>query len=177
MLIKLDLSKSFDKFNCKYIYSGLRVFGFHIDWVKWILSLIFYAFFSILINGSHYSPFIPSRGIFQGDPLSPFIFILMDEGLGKTLKASINSRKLHGLNMYDFYISISHNQFVDHTMLMGILIAQETRAIKNVLEDLMDASGMSISSPKSYFLRPLWKSNSMSPTFWYFLRAPFHPNI
>ena len=60
-------------------------FGFDHSWTRWILSLITTTFFSVFIKGVPYKPFNPSRGIRQGDPLSPFIFILMSEGLGRML--------------------------------------------------------------------------------------------
>jgi hypothetical protein len=69
MLMKLDMSKAFDKISWKYIQCIIRAFGFFPTWVKWIMSLTSSAFFSILFNGS------PSHGIHQGDPLShSFLF-------------------------------------------------------------------------------------------------------
>ena len=86
MMLKLDLSKAFDKLNWNFIGKVQKAFGFDHSWIKWILILITTPFFSILINGIPSIPFNPSRGIRQGDPLSPFIFILMSEGLRHMLK-------------------------------------------------------------------------------------------
>jgi hypothetical protein len=86
MLIKLDLSKSFDRIIWQYIRSLLEAFSFDNHWVHWIMRLTSSAFFSILVNGVPSQPFSPTRGIRQGDPLSPFLFVLMAEGLGHYLK-------------------------------------------------------------------------------------------
>lgn len=102
-----------------------------------------------MTNGTPSPTFKPSRDICQVDPLSPFIFILMAEDLGRCLKAVISSGKLHGLSLHDSNHPISHSKFVGDAMLMGTPLAQEVRAIKKVLDDFMDASGMSINHFKS----------------------------
>jgi hypothetical protein len=73
MILKLDLSKAFDKLSWDYMCAILLAFGFDHLWVEWILNLTSSAFFSILVNGVPSHPFSPSRGIRQGDPLSPFL--------------------------------------------------------------------------------------------------------
>lgn len=77
MILKLDLSKAFDKLSWSYIQQMLLAFGFNATWARWIMNLISSPNFSILLNGSPSKPFRPSRGICQRDPLSPFIFVLM----------------------------------------------------------------------------------------------------
>jgi hypothetical protein len=63
MIIKLDFSKSFDKVSWQYMQRILTTFGFHSEWISWILKLTSNAFFSILVNGSPSKTFSPSRGI------------------------------------------------------------------------------------------------------------------
>ena len=63
MILKLDLSKAFDKLSWEYMEKMLQAFGFHDEWIQWITTLTSMAFFSILVNGSLDSTFNPSRGI------------------------------------------------------------------------------------------------------------------
>jgi hypothetical protein len=100
MLLKLDLSKAFDKLSWNYLKATLLAFGFDPSWVTWIVNLTSSALFSIMFNGVSSKPFSPSRGIRQGDPLSPFIFILMAEGLSRTIKAAITDHSLSGLSLH-----------------------------------------------------------------------------
>lgn len=101
MILKIDLSKAFDKLSWSYIQEMLTTFGFSPTWTRWILSLISSNFFSILINGIPSHPFSPSRGIRQGDPLSPFLFVLMAEGLGRHVKQALISQCLKGLSIHN----------------------------------------------------------------------------
>ena len=94
MLLKFNLSKDFDTLSWKCIQKILLAFGFKPPWVIWIMSLITSTFFSILVNGTPSTPFHPSRGIRQGDPLSPFLFVIMVEGLGRYIKDALQNQQL-----------------------------------------------------------------------------------
>lgn len=98
----------------------LKAFGFHRDWIDWIIILTFGAYFSILVNGAPAQPFSPSRGIRQGGPLSPFLFILMVEGLGRTISIALDNNHLIGLKLHDFGTTSTHQKFMDDTLLMGV---------------------------------------------------------
>jgi hypothetical protein len=63
MLLKLDLSKAFDRLSWEYIEKTLLAFGFSQDWVRWILSLLSSTLFLVLFNGSPSPTFLPSHGI------------------------------------------------------------------------------------------------------------------
>lgn len=148
MILKIDLSKAFDRLSWTYIQNMLNAFGFAPMWVRWIHSLISFAFFSILINGIPSKPFSPTRGIRQGDPLSPFLFVLMAKGLGRLIKHALLSQHLKGLSLHNTP-AITHQQFMDDNMLFGYPSIQEAASFKSILKVFSDASGTSINKAKS----------------------------
>eukprot|EP00253_Pinus_taeda_P016658 PITA_16658 len=85
------------------------------------------AFFSIMLNGGPIQPFLPSRGIRQGDPLLPFLFVTMVEGLRRSLFEAIQMNHLKGIKAMHQGPTVMHQQFVDDTMLMGTPIVKEAR--------------------------------------------------
>ena len=106
------------------------------------------CFFSILVNEIPSHPFHPSRGICQGDPLSPFPFVLMAEGLGCLIKNALHTQQLRGISVHNS-IAISHQQFVDDNRLFGHPFVQEAQTFKSLLDDFSEASGASINISKS----------------------------
>eukprot|EP00253_Pinus_taeda_P004111 PITA_04111 len=89
MIIQLDIAKAYDKVNWGYIKKILTAFGFDHNWVRWLMALVTTSSFSIFVNSSPSVIFFPSRGLRQGDLLSPFLFILMMEGLDDTILQGI----------------------------------------------------------------------------------------
>ena len=149
MLMQLDLSKAYDKVSWNYLEAILNAFGFNEQWTKWVLALIKSSKFSILVNGSPSDPFSPSRGIRQGDPLSPFLFVILMEGLSRLIKKAKNEGKIKGLQSFHSIPAKTHQQFVDDTMLHGTPIVKEAMAFKKILDLFSKASGMEINLSKS----------------------------
>lgn len=89
------------------------------------MALVTSSRFSILLNGSPSKPFNPSRGLKQGDPLSPFQFILMMEGLGQAIKSAKAEGKIQGLKLTMNGNALNHQQFMDDTMLQGTPTVRE----------------------------------------------------
>eukprot|EP00253_Pinus_taeda_P012118 PITA_12118 len=91
ILLKIDLSKDFDRVIWLYIKMILIHLSFPHSYITWIMACITSPSFSILINGSA-SPFFHSkRGLRQGCPLSPLLFLLVMEGLSRLMDSAKNS--------------------------------------------------------------------------------------
>eukprot|EP00253_Pinus_taeda_P014407 PITA_14407 len=101
MIMQLDIAKAYDKVNWVYLRKMLIAFGFDHNWVRWVMGLVTSSRFFILVNGTPLEIFSPSRGLREGDPLSPFPFIIMMEGLGRAIKQVKSSEKIKGLPLTD----------------------------------------------------------------------------
>ena len=85
MMIKLDICKAYDNVNRYFLINILDKFGFCLDWCRWVLACIDSPSISVLVNGSPQGFFEMKRGIWQGDPLSPFLFIILTKVLEQSI--------------------------------------------------------------------------------------------
>jgi hypothetical protein len=85
--IKLDMAKAYDRVEWNYLHTIMVAMGFPAMWCSLIMKCVSSVSFSVRINGVLSPPFKPSRGIRQGDPISPYLFLLCSEGLTSLLKS------------------------------------------------------------------------------------------
>ena len=109
-ILKIDLAKAFDWVNWSYLHLILIQTGFPHTFINWIMGCICHASFSILLNGTASNFFHASRGLRQGCPLSPLLFVLVMEGLSVLIKDANARGTIHGLQINDL-IQITHLLF------------------------------------------------------------------
>lgn len=77
----------------------LSNFGFSVKWLRWIKACVCKASLSVMVNGSPTSYFMMEKGLRQGDPLSPFLFTLVTEGLAMLVSAAVSRRNFKGFSV------------------------------------------------------------------------------
>lgn len=91
MTIKINLEKAYDRMEWSFIRDTFTLFKFASQLISLIMSYVSSSSISILFNGGALEPFLHSRGIRQGDPLSPYLFIFCMEVLGALIAEKCNS--------------------------------------------------------------------------------------
>lgn len=86
---------------------------------------------------------------FGREPLSPFLFVIMAEGLSHSIKDATNNGFLKGLSLRGFHPPVSHIQLIDDTMLMGAPTVRESHFLQRVINDISEASGTLVNTDKS----------------------------
>ncbi|XP_023641325.1 uncharacterized protein LOC111831438 [Capsella rubella] len=149
MAVKTDMSKAYDRIEWDFIRLVMERMGFHPKWIKWIMQCISTVSYSFLLNGAAQGSVVPQRGIRQGDPLSPYIFILCSEVLsGLCTKAQMDGT-LPGLRVAMNSPRINHLLFADDTMFFCRSDAQSCKTLLHILKVYETASGQKINKEKS----------------------------
>jgi hypothetical protein len=155
MALKLDMSKAYDRIEWDFLEAMLRKLGFADQWINLIMSCVRTVSFSILINGRPNGQFNPSRGLRQGDPLSPYLFILCAEALCSSINKAVMDGDLHGIPISRKGIRINQLYFADDCLLFCKANMGEWRRFQGVLSTYEAASGQKINREKTalFFIR------------------------
>ena len=120
VLCKLDIEKTYDHISWSFLLAVLKKMGFGERWIKWIDWCISIVKFSVLINGSPSGFFKSSRGLRQGDPLSPYLFVIATEVFSIMLRRATSGDYLSGWRVSGRRgkgLQISHLLFADDTLV------------------------------------------------------------
>ncbi|GKC97240.1 RNA-directed DNA polymerase, eukaryota, reverse transcriptase zinc-binding domain protein [Tanacetum coccineum] len=149
MLFKIDFEKAFDIVSWKLLDHMLLSLGFENNWRRWIHVCLHSARASVLKNRSPSSEFSLKRGLRQGDPLSPFLFIIIIEGLHIAFKDAISSGLISGAMIGDFCFKLSYLFYADDVLIISDWNRQDMINIICVLHVFFLASGLKINVSKS----------------------------
>ena len=135
MAVKLDISKAYDQVEWGFLWNIMLKLGLDCRWIDMTMETI-----------------TPTRGIKQGDPLSPYLYLLCAEGLSALLRKVEETRSLKGVLSSQQGVCISHLLFAGDSMLFCQATVEECQRVLDILGKYEAASGQAINRQKTTLL-------------------------
>lgn len=149
MAVKLDTSKAYNRVEWAFLEKMMRKMGFAEQWIKMIMNCVSTVSYSVLINGQPMGQFFPTRGLRQGDPLSPYLFLLCVEGLSALMQTAEREGRISGVPIAVGGTRLSHLFFADDSPLFCRANPMEWSTIPDLLNLYERASGQQLNAAKT----------------------------
>jgi len=141
MAIKIDLEKAYDRLRWPFIRETLLEENLPQIMVDTIMNCLSLVNFTVMWNGAKTQAFTPSRGVRQGDPLSPYLFVLCIERLNYLIENMVTNGAWKPVYASRGGPPLSNLFFVDDLILFGEATMEQAKVIKHCLELFCSASG------------------------------------
>ncbi|GKA57981.1 RNA-directed DNA polymerase, eukaryota, reverse transcriptase zinc-binding domain protein [Tanacetum coccineum] len=161
LIFKVDFEKAYDSVRWDFLDEVLSKFGFGDKWRKWIQACLMTSRGSILINGSPTEEFQFGKGLKQGDPLAPFLFILIMESLHLSFQRVVEAGMFQGLHLGGEVI-LSHMFYADDAVFVGQWSEGNINSLVHVLDCFNLVSGLKINMKKSKIMGMHVKSDKVN---------------
>ncbi|KAK1642877.1 hypothetical protein QYE76_060682 [Lolium multiflorum] len=145
---KLDMAKAYDRVDWRYLEGVMTKLGFHSTWIRWIMQCVTTVRYSVRLNGHALDTFTPTRGLRQGDPLSPYLFLLVADGLSRLVQQEVEVGRLKELKICRRAPGMSHLLFADDSLLFFEGSIQQVMVVKIILDRYEKATGQLVSLGK-----------------------------
>lgn len=147
--LKLDVSKAYDRVNWRFLRRQMHQMGFSKKWLDWIMLCVSTVSYTVNFNGSQIGPIHPGRGLRQGDPLSPYLFLLCVEGLSRDINTSASQGRITGCRIHNLAPAVTHLLFADDSFLFCSASTNEVSEVRSILQRYELMSGQAINLQKS----------------------------
>ena len=138
MALKLDMSKAYDRVEWAFLEATISKLGFD---RKWIMQCVMMVQYSVLVNGVPVGDINPSRGIRQGDPLSPYLFLLCAEVLSAHLHDADRRGNLSGVPTFSGGPCLNHLFFADDSLIFCKAQMEDWNFLTSILDCYEKALG------------------------------------
>lgn len=123
--------------------------GFDARWINWTMQCISTVKYKIIVSGEEIKEVKPSRGLRQGDPLSPYLFLFVSDVLSNMISNAVKKKELIGLKLAKTCPVLSHLFFADDSIFFLQAVKESCMRLKQILEEYCTASGQKINYDKS----------------------------
>ena len=132
MVLKLDRSMAYDRVEWGFLYAVMERIRFPQSWISVVMDCISSSNLSFLLNGKSIGCMVPSRGLRQGCPLSPYLFILCAKALSSLIRKSEGNGRTLGIRCTRGSPLVSHLFFVDDNLL-GKALKDSSSLVRNLM--------------------------------------------
>jgi hypothetical protein len=150
--IKVDLAKAYDKLSWEFIWRVLMEIGLPETLVNIVMHAVTSVMTNVKWNGARSEYFKPQRGIRQGDPISPYLFVLCMDKLSHLIVQAVDEGKWKGIKAGRNGPTVSHLMFADDLLLFGEANENQMRCVIETLQQFCDMSGQQVSHEKTSIL-------------------------
>jgi hypothetical protein len=164
LICKLDIEKAYDHVNCDCLYFVLDRMGFGSKWISWRKACTSSVRFSVIVSSSPTGFFNSSRGLRQGDPLSPLLFLMIMEVLSRMLGNAVERGFIKGFQVgRDGHpsVCVSHLLYADDTILFCDAHPEQLLYIRMVFTCFEAVTGLKVNMTKSEMV-PIGEVNGLS---------------
>ena len=148
-VIKLNISKAYDKIEWSFLMTAMEHMGFSSKWVQRIFRCVSTVCYSFMINGQVKGLVNPSRGLRQGNAISPYVFRLCAEAFSGLLTKAMNEKSLHGIKISGNAPQLSHLLFADDSVLFMRANIEECKRLTDIVSCYESMSRQRINKEKS----------------------------
>lgn len=144
LILKIDYSKADDSVDWSCFFHAMRYLNLGEKWISWIKALKHSPKFSVIVNGSPTEEFSPIKGLRQGDPLAPYLFLIVAKILGKIIIRARDLRIIKSLSCNENKDCITHFQYADDTILFMNNSLEDVLEMKKILLLIQVITGLAI---------------------------------
>nr|XP_027088662.1 uncharacterized protein LOC113710011 [Coffea arabica] len=152
VMLKLDMMKAYDRVSWLFFTQVLWRFGFSETWIDMVWRLISNVWFSVIVNGLPHGFFKSTRGLRQGDPISPTLFVIGAEVLSRSLNALAEHRSYRPFKVPSGCPVVTHLAYADDVIIFTNGLKASVQLVKRVVDGYYSLSGQQVNCQKSYFL-------------------------
>lgn len=139
--IKNDMSKAYDSVEWDFLEVLFHKMGFDSKWIQWIMLYVRSVTYTLLMNGQTHERIVPECDIWQGDPRSPFLFILCAEALVHVMNRAELQGDITDMKLTNNCSSIQHLLFADGSLFLCQATLKECSKFLHCLELYGKSSG------------------------------------
>ncbi|OMO88682.1 reverse transcriptase [Corchorus capsularis] len=149
LALKLYMNKAYDRVEWDFLEAVMKKLGFCNQWVNWIMQCVSTVSYRLIINGKPYDVIQPSRGLRQGYPLSPYLFLFVADALSRMVQVVADNKELRGIKLSRECHVLTHILFADDSLFFLEAEGGSCRKMADIIESYGNASGQKVNFSKS----------------------------